>query len=111
MMDSAGSPVGRPHHRRWSLTDAGLRCTTGRWPDEHSIRTVRWHLAPGSALQLTARGALVRTSAGEFRVGFPLRPPITLAAESAPDRAGFGRTVAAPVLACHVRLRSRVDQR
>ncbi len=95
---------GRPHHRRrWSLTDVGLRVDdVVEGSDEHSI-AVRWHLAPGSALQLTAGGALVSTSAGEFRVGISSSGPVTLAAETGPIARGLGRTVIAPVLACHAR--------
>ena len=64
--------------------------------------TVRWHLAPGSGLRLTAGGAVVSTPAGEFRVAVSASGPVTLTAGSAPVATGFGRTVDAPVLTCHI---------
>ena len=101
---------GRPwHRRRWSLTDAGLRVDdVVEGSGQHAI-TVRWHLAPGSALRLAARGAVVTTSAGEFQVGVCSSGPLTLAAESAPVALGFGQTIAAPVLTCRIRARLPVS--
>jgi uncharacterized heparinase superfamily protein len=94
---------GRPvHRRRWLLTEAGLQVedhVTGR--GRHAL-VLRWHLAPGSELQLTGAGAMVTTRAGEFRVTVSATGPIALAAETGPVAAGFARTVEAPVLVCRV---------
>jgi uncharacterized heparinase superfamily protein len=94
---------GRPQHRRrWSLNDTGLQIddlVTGR--GRHTI-VVRWHLAAGSGLRLTAGGAVVTTSAGEFGATVAATGQITLAAGNAPVAAGFGRAVDAPVLTCTV---------
>ena len=94
---------GRPcHRRRWSLTEAGLRVDdliTGR--GRHAI-VVRWHLAPGSALRLDDGEAVVTTAAGDVP-GHRLRDGwATLAAESGPVAAGFGRSIDAPVLTCSI---------
>ncbi len=92
---------GRPvHHRQWTLSGTELRVEdlvsgTG----EHSV-TVRWHLAPGSALRLGDGEAAVHTPGGDFRVGVTASHPVALAAEHAPLATGFGRTVDAPVLVC-----------
>ncbi len=92
---------GRPvHHRQWVLSGTELRVEdlvsgTG----EHSV-TVRWHLAPGSALRLGDGEAAVHTPGGDFRVGVTASHPVALAAEHAPLATGFGRTVDAPVLVC-----------
>ena len=95
---------GRPvHHRQWVLSGTELRVEdlvsgTG----EHSV-TVRWHLAPGSALRLGDGEAAVHTPGGDFRVGVTASHPVALAAEHAPLATGFGRTVDAPVLVCRIR--------
>lgn len=68
---------------------------------DHAM-TVRWHLAPGSGLRLTAGGAVVSTPAGQFRVAVSASGPVTLTAGSAPVATGFGRTVDAQVLTCHI---------
>ena len=90
---------GRPRHRRrWSLTETGLQVddlVTGR--GRHSI-IVRWHLAPGSQLRLTAGGAEVTTSAGELQVTVTATGQAALTAETAPVATGFGRSVEAAVL-------------
>jgi uncharacterized heparinase superfamily protein len=90
---------GRPrHHRRWSLTETGLEVddlVTGR--GRHSI-IVRWHLAPGSRLRLTAGGAEVSTSAGEFQVTVAATGPAALTAGTAQVATGFGRGLEAAVL-------------
>jgi uncharacterized heparinase superfamily protein len=94
---------GRPvHRRRWLLTEAGLRVedhVTGR--GRHTL-VLRWHLAPGSELQLTGAGAMVTTRAGEFRVTVSATGPIALAAETGPVATRFMHTVEAPVLVCRV---------
>ena len=66
---------------------------------EHLV-TVRWHLAPGSAVRLGDGEAPVHTPDGDFRVWVTMSHPIPLAAEHAPLATGFGRTVDAPVLVC-----------
>jgi hypothetical protein len=68
---------------------------TGR--GRHSI-IVRWHLAPGSQLRLTAGGAEVTTSAGELQVTVTATGQAALTAETAPVATGFGRSVEAAVL-------------
>jgi Heparinase II/III-like protein len=68
---------------------------TGR--GRHSI-IVRWHLAPGSRLRLTAGGAEVSTSAGEFQVTVAATGPTALTAETAQVATGFGRSIEAAVL-------------
>ena len=94
---------GRPcHHRRWSLTEAGLQVddlVTGR--GRHAI-VVRWHLAPGSALRLNEEQAVVTTPAGDFTVTVSATDSAALAAESGPVATGFGRSVDAPVLTCTI---------
>lgn len=91
--------TGRPcHRRRWTLTDAGLQVddwVTGR--GRHRV-VIRWHLAPGSKLRLTAGGAEASTPAGKFRITIAATGWVALAAETAPVAIGFGRTVNAPVL-------------
>ena len=94
---------GRPaHRRRWSLSETGLRVDDLIGGSGDHAMTVRWHLAPGSGLRLTAGGAVVSTPAGEFRVAVSASGPVTLTAGFAPVATGFGRTVDAPVLTCHI---------
>jgi len=63
---------GRPlHQRRWSLTTAGLRVddlVTGR--GRHQV-VVRWHLAPGSDVRITAEAARVAAPAETALVTTP----------------------------------------
>jgi uncharacterized heparinase superfamily protein len=96
-----GSPV---HRRRWALTSAGLRVDdeitgTGR----HQV-AVRWHLAPGSAVQrLTGGGATIITPSGAgFAATVTASRPFSLIFQNAAVAAGYGRTTAAPVLTCRV---------
>ena len=92
---------GRPvHRRRWPLTETGLRVedhVTGR--GRHALVAA---LASRARVAAAAdrRRRLVTTAAGEFRVTVSATGPITLAAETGPVAAGFGRTVEAPVLVC-----------
>jgi uncharacterized heparinase superfamily protein len=68
------------HHRRWSLTQHGLRVDdqiTGK--GRHQV-TLRWHVAPG--VSVTAAG----------------RPDLTVVTGQV--SAGYGQTVEAPVLVC-----------
>jgi uncharacterized heparinase superfamily protein len=94
---------GRPvHHRRWSLSGAGLQVddeVTGGRP--HAV-AVRWHLAPGSAVRLTTGGAVVATAAGDFAVRISASRAFRLGIEPAPVATGFQRTAIAPVLTCRV---------
>ena len=64
--------------------------------------TVRWHLAPGSALRLGDGRSAVHTPGGDFQVAVTASHPVALAAEHAPLATGFGRTVDAPVLVCRI---------
>jgi uncharacterized heparinase superfamily protein len=92
-----GKPV---HCRRWSVDPREMRVedtVSGR--GRHRI-TVRWHLAPGTGLRLAERGAVVSTAAGEVDVTVSASSKLTVRAGTAPVSAGFGQTVAAPVLAC-----------
>jgi uncharacterized heparinase superfamily protein len=102
--DGYRSLPGRPvHQRSWSLSAAGLRVDDlVRGEGEHAV-TLRWHLAPGSALQVTAGGAIVATPAGDVRVAISASEPITLTGDCAPVATGFGRTVDAPVLTGRMR--------
>ena len=102
--DGYRSLPGRPvHQRSWSLSASGLRVDDlVRGDGEHTV-TVRWHLAPGSALQVTAGEAIVATPAGDVRVGVSASEPFTLTGDCAPVATGFGRTVDAPVLTCRMR--------
>lgn len=94
---------GRPaHRRRWSLSQTGLRVDDLIGGSGDHAMTVRWHLAPGSEVRLSAGGAVVSTPAGEFRVAVSASRPVTLAAGFAPVATGFGRTVDAPMLTCHL---------
>ncbi len=94
---------GRPvHRRRWSLTSAGLQVddevTGGR---RHGV-AVRWHLAPGSAVQLQADGAVVTTAAGAFPVSVSGSGPVRLAVEPGMVATGFQAATVAPVLTCRI---------
>ena len=102
--DGYRSLPGRPvHQRHWSLSAAGLRIDDlVRGEGEHAV-TLRWHLAPGSALQVTAGEATMATPAGDVRVAISASGPITLTDDSAPVATGFGRTVDARVLTCRMR--------
>ena len=94
---------GRPrHHRRWSLTGAGLRVddvVTGR--GRHEI-VIRWQLAPGWAIRVADGAALVVSPAGAFSVAVTTIHPAPLTAGIRPVAAGFGSTVDAPVLTCRI---------
>ena len=95
---------GRPvHHRRWTLSATGLRVDDlVRGTGEHSV-TVRWHLAPGSAVRLDDGRAAASTPAGDFQMAVSASHPVALRASTAPVATGFGRTADAPVLVCRVR--------
>ena len=94
---------GRPvHHRRWTLTSAGLQVddevTGGR---RHEV-VIRWHLAPGTAVQLQANGAVVSTAAGDFPVSVSASGPLRLGVEPGMVATGFCATTVAPVLTCRI---------
>ena len=95
---------GRPwHRRRWSLTEAGLQVDDLILGSGTHTTVVRWHFAPGSALQLVPGGAAVTgPGGGTFRVGVAANAPVTLAVESGPVAVGFQRTAKAPMLTCTV---------
>jgi len=94
---------GRPaHRRRWSLRPSGLRVddlVTGA--GRHAV-TLRWHLAPGSAVRLEPGGAVATTSGGAFRVSVTASCSVVLGVEPGPVAGGFLRTAVAPVLACRM---------
>ena len=94
---------GRPaHRRRWSLTGAGLQVddevTGGR---RHAV-AVRWHLAPGSAVQPRDDGAVVSTAAGDFPVEISASGPLRIDVEPGMVATGFQSTTVAPVLTCRI---------
>jgi uncharacterized heparinase superfamily protein len=103
---------GRPtHQRRWSVRADELRIddtVTGR--GRHHV-TVRWHLAPGARLRLVPGGAVVTMAAGEIGVTVTATSELAMTAATAQVSVGFGRTVAAPVLACalHLELPVRIS--
>jgi uncharacterized heparinase superfamily protein len=94
---------GRPYHRRrWTLTGAGLRVddvVTGR--GRHAV-AVRWHLPPGSAVEVNAAGAAVRVASTALRVDVAGSGPLTLAVDTGQFAAGFLQRADAPVLTCRM---------
>jgi uncharacterized heparinase superfamily protein len=95
----AGRPV---HHRRWSLTRAGLQIddeVTGS--GRHTV-TVRWHFALGSVVQLRAGEAIVTTATGDFLVSVKPSCPLQLRVEPGMVATGFQATTVAPVLTCRM---------
>jgi uncharacterized heparinase superfamily protein len=94
---------GRPcHHRRWSLTSAGLRVDdliTGR--GRHCV-AIRWHLAPGSMARVRCGAADVMTPTASFRVEVSASEAAVLAVEPGQVAASFLHTVPAPVLTCRI---------
>jgi uncharacterized heparinase superfamily protein len=94
---------GRPvHRRRWCLTGAGLQVDDEVTGGQRHAVAVRWHLAPGSAVQLRANGAVVSTAAGDFPVRISASRPLRLGVEPGMVATGFERTTVAPVLTCRV---------
>jgi uncharacterized heparinase superfamily protein len=95
---------GQPaHRRRWTVRTNELRVedtVTGR--GRHRV-TVRWHLAPGTALRLVPGGAVVTVPGGDLNVTVAAAGDPAVTAGTARVSTGFGRTVAAPVLACTLR--------
>ena len=68
MTDSAGCRAARRTAAAGRCPETGLRVDDLIGGSGEHAMTVRWHLAPGSGLRLTAGGAVVSTPAGEFRV-------------------------------------------
>jgi len=99
--DGFRSLRGRPlHRRRWSLTEGGLRVddtVTGR--GRHEI-VVRWQLAVGTTVRVADAAAIVTTRGGTFYVTIGASAPVSVAVETRPVAAGFGRTTDAPALSC-----------
>jgi uncharacterized heparinase superfamily protein len=99
--DGYRSLSGRPaHRRRWTVRVDELRVddeVTGR--GRHQV-TVRWYLAPGTRLRLVPGGAVVSGAAGEVAVAMAATSKPVLTAGTSQVSAGFGRTVAVPVLTC-----------
>jgi uncharacterized heparinase superfamily protein len=94
---------GRPvHRRRWSLTSAGLRVDDEVTGGQRHAVAVRWHLAPGAAVQLQADGAVVTTAAGDFLVSVRGWPRLRLGVEPGMVATGFQSTTVAPVLTCRI---------
>ena len=106
-----GVPGEPRHHRRWSLTEHGLRVddeVTGR--GRHQV-VLRWHVAPGASIELNAGSATVTTAAGAFDVAVTAAGRPDLAVETSAVSAGYGHTVEAPVLVCtlHPELPARIS--
>ena len=94
---------GRPvHRRRWSLTGAGLQVDDEVTGGQRHAVVVRWHLAPGAAVQLQAGGAVVTTAAGGFLVSVIAWARLRLGVEPGMVATGFQRTTVAPVLTCRI---------
>ncbi len=94
---------GRPvHHRRWSLSDSGLRVDDEVTGSKRHAVTIRWHLTPGSTVRLLARGAVVSTAAGNFPVEISASGQARLGVESRNLATGFEATAIAPVLTCQI---------
>jgi uncharacterized heparinase superfamily protein len=94
---------GRPVHRRcWSLTGAGLQVDDEVTGGQRHAVAVRWHLAPGAAVQLHADGAEVTTAAGDFMVSVSAWARLRLAVEPGMVATGFQSTTVAPVLTCRI---------
>jgi len=90
------------HRRCWSLTDAGLRVDDEVAGDRRHAVAVRWHLAPGAAVQLRAGGAVVTTAAGDFQVSVSAWARLRLGVEPGTVATGFQSTTEAPVLTCRI---------
>jgi uncharacterized heparinase superfamily protein len=92
---------GRPrHHRRWSLSEHGLRVDdqiTGR--GRHQV-VLRWHVTPSAQVTLRPGGATITTATAAFEVTVTADGQPDLTIIDSPVSAGYGRTVAAPVLVC-----------
>jgi hypothetical protein len=67
----------------------------------HAV-AVRWHLAPGAAVQLQAHGAMVTTPAGDFLVSVSAWTRLRLGVEPGMVATGFQSTTVAPVLTCRI---------
>ena len=94
---------GRPVHRRcWSLTGAGLRVDDEVTGSQRHAVAVRWHLAPGAAVQLQAGGAVVTSAAGDFVVSVSAWARLRLGVEPGMVATGFQSTTVAPVLTCRI---------
>jgi hypothetical protein len=90
------------HRRCWSLTGTGLRVDDEVTGDQRHAVAVRWHLAPGAAVQLRADGAAVTTAAGEFDVSIGAWARLQLGVEPGMVATGFQSTTEAPVLTCRI---------
>jgi uncharacterized heparinase superfamily protein len=94
---------GRPvHRRRWSLSDAGLQVDDEITGGRRHEATIRWHLAPGSAVQPRDDGAVISTTAGSFAVRVTASGAFRLDVEAGMVATGFLRTTVAPVLTCRI---------
>jgi len=92
---------GRPvHRRRWSMTGAGLQVDDEVKGGRKHHFAVRWHLAPGAAVQLQGDGALITTVIGDFSVSISASAPIQLGVEHAMAATGLQATTLTPVLTC-----------
>jgi uncharacterized heparinase superfamily protein len=94
--------AGRPsHRRRWSVSATGLRVDDLVTGTGRHAAIARWHLAPGTAVRLTADGAIATTAGGTFDLSISASCPLTLTVESGQVAEGFLRTTtAAAVLTC-----------
>jgi uncharacterized heparinase superfamily protein len=94
---------GRPiHRRRWSLTSAGLQVDDEVVGSKRHAVAVRWHLAPGLAVELREDRAMVTTPAGDVQVSVNASESFRLSVEPAMIATGFLRRTVASVLTCRV---------
>jgi hypothetical protein len=93
---------GPVHRRRWLLNGAGLQVHDELTGGGRQAVAIRWHLAPGAHVRLTAGGAVVSTSAGHFPVRISASVPLRISIDSAMVAAGFRTSILTPVLTCRV---------
>lgn len=93
---------GRPVHKRgWSLTPAGLSVVdTVTGGGVHEV-VIRWHLAPGSKLDVGRSGATVSAESG--RLVFSVAGSGRLSVEEQPVAQGYRHTMQASVLVYRAR--------
>jgi uncharacterized heparinase superfamily protein len=94
---------GRPvHHRRWTLTAAGLQVDDQVTGGGRHALAVRWHLAPDAAVRVGTGEAAVRTADGHFAVRVTGSAPFRLEVESGRVATGGARTATTVVLTCRM---------
>ena len=94
-----GSPR---HHRRWTLSEAGLQVEDEVTGDGRHVVVVRWHLAPGAGVRLTESGADIRVAGGLVSVAIVSTAPVSVGSETSRVATGFGQTAPAQTLTCRI---------